>query len=92
MKYLGMALIVLLFGPPLLIYHGYVDMILWQWFIVPLGVRPINLPEAIGLGIAVQAIAAPKGFKPDESQKVFRNMLIAPALALIVGWIVRMFL
>ena len=78
--------------PPLLIYHGYVDMVLWQWFIVPLGLRPIGLAEAIGLGIAIQAIGAPKGFKQAEPKTILTGLLVSPILALAVGGVVRMFL
>lgn len=80
------------------IWSGYVLTILWAWFVVPtFGLPPLALAPAIGLAVVVSYLThqyTPKAAKPDEgkwdeSGRAIAHMVLKPALALLVGWIVK---
>ena len=81
------------------IWSGYVLTILWAWFVVPtFGLPPLALAPAIGLAVVVSYLTHqyhPKPAKPDddgkwdETARVIAHMVFRPAIALLVGWIVK---
>ena len=81
------------------IWSGYVLTILWAWFVVPtFGLPPLALAPAIGLAVVVSYLTHqyhPKAAKPDgegkwdETCRVIGHMAFKPAMALLVGWIVK---
>lgn len=75
-------------------WGGYVAATLWEWFVVPLGVKAITYWHAVGLTCVVAAFA---GVKNDDniketdslSEVVTKSILIAvliPAFLLVMGW------
>lgn len=76
----------------LVFYQGYIDMILWNWFVAPLGAPSLNLVQAIGLSIAIYAIAVQKGGQQAKGEELYYQVFGGPAIALVGGWIVRMFM
>lgn len=42
------------------IFNGWVLSVLWGWFIWPLGVKAISIPEAIGIFIVIQSLVEPE--------------------------------
>ena len=38
---------------PLAVLRAFVLLVLWGWFVVPLGAKPLSLPLAGGLGVIV---------------------------------------
>jgi len=92
MNILGFVLLVLVGIPLFILYNGYCDMMLWNWFISPLGLPVLDIPKAIGVSIAISAIAVPKTFQQADEKAALAVALISPGACLFFGWIVRMFL
>jgi hypothetical protein len=100
-KMLGLTAIAALFGLVVLgsIWSGYVLTLLWAWFVVPtFGLPPLALAPAIGLAVVVGFLThqyTPKAAKPDgdgqwhETGRAVGHMILRPATALLVGWIVK---
>lgn len=85
------------------IFGGWVLSVLWGWFIWPLGVKAISIPEAIGITVVVQAIWKPEypmmmaKFADPESVsdflgKAFGEAIWKPFMLLVSGWVLTMFL
>jgi hypothetical protein len=84
--------------------YGLVLSFLWTWFVVPLGVRPIETIQAIGLSMTVRFITARVNFddddKPKRSEKEQWDRFIgqtiaafvAPIMVLIGGYILHGFM
>jgi hypothetical protein len=79
--------------------HGLVITKMWIWFIVPLfEIRPISIPEAIGLSM-LGSLFVGQRVKENDEGKTFTERLIYVALGgvlaglftLILGWIVYQF-
>jgi len=78
---------------------GYVLTILWGWFVVPLfGPPELTIPVALGLALVVGYVTKDgQQMKPEEDfgavvLKVLLGLLLRPAVALGVGWVIRGFL
>lgn len=81
------------------IWSGYVLTLLWAWFVVPtFGLPPLALAPAIGLAVVAGYLThqyTPKAAPPagdgkwDETGRAIGSMALRPALALLVGWIVK---
>lgn len=99
---IGMIIIIpvaLVMLVPVALWRGYVLSILWGWFIVPtFGAPALSLVMAIGLAIVVGMFTAsiPSKKKDDEDDKAlsnyFVNGFITPALSLLFGYIVTLFI
>lgn len=85
------------------IFNGWVLAVLWEWFIWPLGIKAISIPEAIGISILVQALWKPEyplmaaKFAEIESLndflgKAFGETIWKPLTLLISGWLLTFFL
>lgn len=85
------------------IFGGWVLSVLWTWFIWPLGVKAISIPEAIGISVVVQAIWKPEHpmmaakFAELESVgdflgKAFGEAIGKPLSMLLSGWVLTFFL
>jgi cytochrome bd-type quinol oxidase subunit 1 len=90
-----------LLGIPVLLaltsmWRGYVLMVLWRWFIVPaFHLPPLTLTLAIGLSLIVGYLTHQAPTTKDESPAFGRSVLLAlifPAIALLVGWLVTLFM
>lgn len=72
---------------------GWVIMLLWGWFIAPLGVASIGLWHAIGLNVLVGFLKTPQVYNDDKSPLesmaalIMTRIFMAP-LVLGVGWVV----
>jgi type IV secretory pathway TraG/TraD family ATPase VirD4 len=76
--------------------RGLVLAILWGWFIQPLGVRSINVAEAIGLATIV-GLLSQRAEDPDDDRSFAEKMLAAifaslfgAGLALLVGYLAHL--
>lgn len=81
------------------IWRGYVFSVLWKWFIVPIfGLPLLSIPVAIGIALVASFLAYQYHYVKDErseSEKLFGAMgimMFYPALVLLIGWIVTLFL
>lgn len=82
------------------LWGGFAASVLWGWFVVPLGVPEVPMLHAVGLMLALRALAGfsgkPQPDKTEDKMAALRKLghllgvaTIAPALALAVGWVVR---
>ena len=99
------AILLILSLPVLLalsaIWRGFVLSILWDWFMVPyFALPPLSLALAIGIGLVVTfmtnqrtGLEAEKPMEGNEKLvKLVTHMVVFPGSALLIGWIVTMFL
>lgn len=82
------------------VWRGYVLSVLWRWFMVEQFRLPvISIPESIGLALVVHFLT----YQNIECQKekesagsrlatAALSAVLAPAMALLIGWIVHKFL
>lgn len=77
------------------VWRGYVLSILWGWFMVPaFGLPALTVPLAIGLSLVVGFLTAHR-LKKDKDFEwgwAIGNMIFAPAMVLLIGWIVTRFM
>jgi len=80
-------------------WAGYVLTILWEWFVVPLfGLPHLTIPAALGLSLVVGYMTKDgQQMKTGENFggavfKALLGLLLKPAVALGVGWVIRGFL
>ncbi len=86
--------------PVAVLTHGYTISTLWSWFIVPLFYVPeISILQAVAIMVFVNYFVA----KPDADidvmnsemslkhymTRTMNNALIKPAMALLIGWILK---
>lgn len=79
------------------IWSGFVLSILWGWFFVPsLGLPALSVPSAIGIALVISYTT--HQYQKTNSGDItgweatlesLAHMLMNPALALLVGWIVK---
>ena len=75
--------------------QGFVIQTLWRWFIVPLGVIALTLPQAIGFSILVKMLTARLDFREktkDEEEKEILGAFLIPLWWWGIGSIAQMFL
>lgn len=80
------------------LWSGYVLSILWSWFMAPIFSLPmLSIPQAIGVALVIGYLTkqSKSNLKKDENHESYKDwveMLLSPAAALLVGWIVKQFL
>lgn len=79
------------------IYHGFVLVQLWRWFIIPTFHAPaLSLPAAIGLSLIVGFMAKDHSSGDSDADRTFWESIayatmkaaILPTMTLTSGWIV----
>ena len=80
---------------------GYALSILWAWFFVPvLGLPKISIAGAIGIALVVGFLTHQDQHQDTNTSKSFSDILvegfikaiIKPSVALLIGWLVAMWL
>jgi hypothetical protein len=100
MKAIGIIFTVLITIVISSIWRGYVFSKLWLWFVVSsFGAVPLGIVQSIGLAITVTFLTYQYNSYEDKSKSqaetLIRNLaivFIAPALSLLAGAIVKMWL
>jgi hypothetical protein len=89
----AVAAIVVVTGVVMII-NGFTIMALWGWFVAPLlGLQPLNIPTAIGLGLIVAYMThQPTGKDERSTQEHLAAVIIRPAIVLLIGWVLTFFL
>lgn len=88
----------LVFSVAAVIVRGHVLSILWGWFLVPLGLRPIGAVLAIGVSLTISLFIRSLGEAQDpewaKNPQWGRALdaIVSAYLALGVGWIILQFL
>jgi hypothetical protein len=74
--------------------NGVALKLLWGWFMVPtLSLPAISLVQAIGIGIVIDFLTQqhiPRD--EDERKELLVHEVLAPVLAIAVGWVVHLFM
>lgn len=89
--------LVILMTVPVAIWKGFVLSKLWLWFIVPtFGLPALSVPLAIGLCVLVGLFTANLARRQKDEETSFWTLylvdgFVAPALALLFGYIVTLF-
>lgn len=79
-------------------WKGWVISTLWEWFVVPVFEAPtLGVVPAVGLSIALDAILGSRGVREAKDgwegmAESFLAGILFPAVYLLCGWIVRLFL
>jgi hypothetical protein len=88
------ALLFALILSPFIILNGWVLSWLWLWFLVPLGIPAIGVVHAMGItgvvGFLTKQYTETDGEK-DRGEKL-AYLVVAPFLALAVGYILHSFM
>lgn len=76
----------------LCVLNGAVLKTMWGWFLVPLGLPPINVAMAVGIGTIVTLLVyTPTPLNKDEDKDntvyLFIVSLVKLCILLLVGWI-----
>lgn len=78
------------------VLEGFVLSNLWDWFIVPLGVRPISILHAIGICVLLDFITYHYyDYRKSEEIGIISSLtyiIIRPLIALIVGFSLKCFI
>lgn len=73
-----------------LLLDGIVVKNLWEWFIVPLGTKPISLFHAIGISLIASVLTYQ--FTPSKKEELMERLwflFAMPLFALFLGWGVK---
>lgn len=77
-------------------WRAYVLAQLWTWFaVVQFGAKPVSLPMAYGLSLMVSMFASTSQDSKDDRTwqdtmiHAVVTMIVGPAIALGIGWIVK---
>jgi hypothetical protein len=60
----------------MVVLNGVMLSYMWQWFVVPLGVRTIGAVQAIGIAIIVSVLTYKGDAKGDDSSEALNKMLL----------------
>lgn len=71
-----------------LLVEPYVLMLLWGWFVVPLGARPLTYWLAMGLGLVIALTTHANGIKRETAQAGYEHASIVVVVWLL-GWAVH---
>ena len=100
LTYAVMCLVALALAAACALWGGFAASELWGWFVVPLGVPEVSALHAMGLALALRALAGFSG-KPQPAKhedkmvalralgRVLAVVTVAPGAALAIGWVVR---
>lgn len=94
MAILLVALFVFLFVAAYIV-NGWALVHLWGWFLTPLGLPAVDLPWAIGISIVVGFLtnsSVPKENETIDGVKASLYLFLRPLLALLVGYVVKLFM
>jgi hypothetical protein len=80
------ALIMLI---PLGLLRGWVISIMWGWFVVPLGILPLSIVHATGLGVLITMLVLQKTSNSSEENEIegYVASVVYPIFFLGIGWL-----
>ena len=77
------------------VWYGFVLSILWAWFAVPLHVPGIGIAEGIGLSLIMRMFTYDSSKQQDQEGQLPHAIIVGfvlPLIALIMGFIVHLFM
>jgi len=68
-------------------WYGWVGSKLWNWFVVPLGARPLHVFQACGIALVASYFVVPSNLKRDDDKLgvALCKAMVWPLLALGFG-------
>lgn len=78
----------------LAVIRGFVLSVLWDWFMVPLGVAEIGIAWAIGLSLIVGFFTSHlySGENKKDAGEIVVGGIFNSLFALFLGWIIHLFM
>lgn len=89
-----MTTLSLLFIVVAYLFDGLALMLLWEWFMtITFGLPAISFAQAVGIGIIINILTHQHIPRDDDKtiEMMYATMLL-PLFAIIIGWIVHLFL
>lgn len=90
-------LVALISYPFLWAWSGWVLMVLWWWFVVPLGAPEVSMAQGVGLAALVMLVRGHR--KADGTEDLTEDLpgiiargALIPAYILLVGWVAHWFM
>lgn len=74
------------------ILKGFVLKVLWGWFIVPLGVVAINIPNALGISMIITFLLFQKPSKEIKWGEIMTTSIGISCFSLLIGYIFHLFM
>lgn len=74
------------------VLKGFVLKVLWGWFIVPLGVVAITIPNALGLSVIIAFLIYTIPSKKINLEELMTYSIGVSLFALLFGFIVQLFM
>lgn len=93
-------LAILILIPLAVFLNAYVLSVLWLWFIVPLEMPVLSLTTAAGIAVIATLLQQTQQTKDDDKEesaeskigKAFSLVVSKPLAALLIGWIITLFM
>lgn len=97
MKGWAVALTLFVVIPLVIAWEGFAIMLLWRWFLVPLGAPEVSLAAAIGIALIVARLtnhgeSVTHQQRDGAALRLACFWVTAPAFSIAAGWIVKGFL
>lgn len=96
MTCLGALSLLVFFNPFLWAYEAWVAVKMWSWFVAPIGVPQITIPQAFGINLLLALWRGPQMWTRREEYKEWYAIVIAllaqPSYVLAFGWAAHRFL
>ena len=94
------ALLMLAAAAVTTVIRGWALKMMWNWFVVPLGIPALSLPAAIGIGLTVAYLTYTDSNKLSfdtaaETSKSIERIITAflmPFYVVFIGWVLTFFL
>ena len=90
-----LGILILLLIVPLTLYRGWILLLLWGWFIIPLGAPGITMAHALGISLIIGFITSHyDSRKKTQDEKIEEAIatFAMPTLGLVMGWIFHAFM
>lgn len=71
--------------------YGIAISYLWSWFVVPLGVKPISVPLAVGLVVLASMFNSVDIYKHETDTAKLIGFFIRPWIILFFGYLISLF-
>jgi len=70
--------------------NGWVIALCWQWFVVPLGVAPIGVFQAVGLDLTVTYVTSQYREETRSKVEALAAGVIGCLNCLLLGWVLHL--
>lgn len=74
------------------ILKGFVLKVLWGWFMTPLGVAAISIPQALGISIIVALLIFRVPSKEVKLEEIMTASIGISCFTLLLGYIIHLFM